>query len=80
MRDDNNWMFVAVACLGSFLIAVAMSYLITQSELHPYMRLKEELEIIKDSLAIQHNHFHITVEKDTIITQKVCIDLSSLSQ
>ena len=77
---DTNWLFVAICCLGSFMVAIAMSCLVTRSELQPYMKLKEELEIIKDSLAIQHNHFHITVEKDTIITQKVCIDLSSLSQ
>ena len=77
---DTNWLLVAACCLGSFMIAIAMSCLVTRTELQPYIELKEELEIIKDSLAIQHNHFHITVEKDTIINQKVCIDLSLLSQ
>ena len=77
---DIDWLMVALCVTGSLVIAIIISSLVVRSELQPYIELKEELEIIKDSLAIQHNHFHITVEKDTIINQKVCIDLSSLSQ
>ena len=77
---DTNWLMVALSVIGSLVVAIIISSLVVRSELKPYTELKEELGVIKDSLAVQHNHFYITIEKDTIITQKVCIDLSSLSQ
>lgn len=73
---DTNWLMVALCIIGSLVVAIIISTLVVRSELEPY----KELKWMKDSLSVQHNHFYFTIEKDTIITQKVCIDLSSLSQ
>lgn len=74
MKEETQHTLIATfGVVISMLIAITITIISLKEITTKQVQFEQQLNFLKDSLRIQHNHYRFTIEKDTVINQTIKI-------